>query len=381
VFFEKWEYDAQPNTTQQTRAMSLLVDAPTQVFSLFKLLEYPLAGDRHGDHIDEGFNRVAAEGRRTIVDCGLHFCESLVEAVRRGFVVHGFEPVPAHMENCHRQLNASEYIDVDVSTPDALRHARHRRHYALRRQKLLADAARSPPSAPRNVHGGFAFLYRAAVGNASATMPMRVGGGSSSLAARKPGAGGHLLSRMPLLEVPVVRIDDVVHEDVWLLKLDLQGFEWHALEGAAALFANHTVAHVFTEWTPRLLAAAGVPPRALVDTLKRYGMVCFDVRNGDGPRHAKSYDGVAAPWALGRDHPLDVEGYLRAMERNDDDGSRRNELGRARPAIWQQRYGPFDDLACINVGKAWKLPNTVEAAGDTLGTGEAEIEGDAARRF
>ena len=157
------------------------------------------------------------------------------------------------------------------------------------------------------------------------------------------------------IDVPVVRIDDVVHEDVWLLKMDLQGYEWHALSGASRLFTTHTVAHVFTEYTPRLLRAAGVHPRALVDLLKHHGMICFDVRPGDGRRVAKEPSAVAAPWALTRNHPLAIDDYLAAMRTNDAAGARQNEVGRmGREAIWYSRYGSFDDLACVNIGKAWQ---------------------------
>ena len=148
----------------------LLVSAPAQIFSLFKLLEYPLAGDRHGDRMDAGFNRVPAHGR-TIIDVGLHFCESLAEAVQQGFVVHGFEPVPAHMEHCRRRLNASQYLEVDVSsTPQARQRARHGKHYRQRDAMLRGREG-----------GGFAFLYGAAVSNVTAFLPFDAAGGSSTL--------------------------------------------------------------------------------------------------------------------------------------------------------------------------------------------------------
>ena len=323
--------------------MSANFDAlPTQIFSLFKLLSYPNVGDIHGDGMDLAFTRVPTKGR-TIVDCGLHDCNSLIAMVKSGFLVHGFEPVASHMANCHRQLSSHQYLNVDVSSPTAVEAARQRRHYkraAAMRAPLLEGNAT-----------GFAFLYQAAVGNASGTMPIFGRGGSTTLTSagdvgRKPQAGAQV--------VPVVRLEDFVHEDVWLLKMDLQGYEWHAISGATALFARHTVAHIFTEYTPRLLQQAGVRPGALVDLLKRNGMMCFDVRNGDGPRTAKQESQVAAPWALPRSHPLPIQEYLLAMRANDEHGSRVSETGRVgKSAIWQHKYGSFDDLACVNIAKAW----------------------------
>lgn len=312
---------------------------PTQIFSLFKLLSYPvLAGNQHGDGMDEAFTRVDPRGR-SIIDAGLHDCKALVAAVRRGFVVHGFEPVPEHMANCRRHLRPTEYVDVDVASPASLAAARLRR---------LAHNASGGE--------GLGLLYLAAVGNATRTALMRFGGASSTLASR-PVRSRTLGSKVESKEdhqhsVHVVRIDEVVRESVWLLKLDVQGFEWHALDGASRLFRDFPVAHVMTEYTPRLLVAAGVAPRALVDTLKRYGMVCFDVRNGDGARTDGRVDGVAAPWALGRDHPLAAGDYLGAMADNDERGAKQDELGRGRSANWM-KYGSFDDLVCVNVAKTW----------------------------
>ena len=84
-----------------SRSMSSAFDAlPSQVFSLFKLLSYPTAGDAHGDYMDDAFvERISPEHGRSVVDCGLHECESLVAAVKHGFIVHGFEPMPAHTPN------------------------------------------------------------------------------------------------------------------------------------------------------------------------------------------------------------------------------------------------------------------------------------------
>lgn len=382
---------AAPLASPPAPAISLLADTPTQVFSLVKLLRG--FGDAHGDFLDEAFstNLSSLHGRRVIVDCGLHLCEALAAAVNHGYIVHGFEPVPDHMANCHRLLKPTQYMDVDVSSKASLMHARA---YGRKLAQALRPAAAPAPRASssnesstssshqqqqhehlrhnNNPHfRGFAFLYQAAVGNESGlTTTIKVHGGSTKLGTAADGTsascaelpttpnvytsapGGKM--RPYCTNVTTVRIDDVVQEDLWLLKMDLQGYEWHALDGAARLFQRHTVAHVFTEFTPRLLRDAGVNPRAVLDTLKSYGMICFDTRNGDGPRFGRTAADVAAPWALPRDHPLEVDEYLDAMKANDEQGAHRNEVGRhGFMAIWMRRYGSFDDLACVNVAKAW----------------------------
>ena len=49
-----------------------------------------------------------------------------------------------------------------------------------------------------------------------------------------------------------------------------------------------------------------------------------------------------------------MDEYLDAMKANDEQGAHRNEVGRhGFMAIWMRRYGSFDDLACVNVAKAW----------------------------
>ena len=55
------------------------------------------------------------------------------------------------------------------------------------------------------------------------------------------------------------------------------------------------------------------------------------------------------PWSLSTDR------YVAAMDENTREGMHTDELGVAgRPAIWAQRYGAFDDLACVNLMKVWR---------------------------
>ena len=246
-----------------------------------------------------------------------------------------------------------------------------------------------------------AYLYSTAVGVTFGNVSLMRGDGFTALSEtfRWPGGKEMLRARQAQrTSAPMIRLDQAVQSDVWLLKLDVQGYELHALEGAAALLRNFTVAHVYSEFNPRFLTAAGAAPlalylknaslhgaatiadvqqlylhdrslgqgqechgglcerggRALVDRLKYYGFLCFDLRDGDDHDAATP---THAPWALGRSHPLKVAEYMVALENNNVRRQSRDEhgtrLAHGAKANWYRRGASFDDLACVNVARAW----------------------------
>ena len=327
--------------------MDLLHSAPTQIFSLFKLLAYPsLHGDAHGDRIDSAFSDIDPTGR-SIIDVGLNDCESLVLAVARGFAVFGIEPRLESLELCRQKLRQRNalWVDVDVTSRRSIIEAQ--RHYS---QYLANHGTRK---------SGVAYLYLAALSNSSGVANITLARGSSTLAptlfakshtlsAQVRKAAGVVGGTWPRRQVPLVRLDELVALDAWVLKLDVQGFEYFALQGASGLFARHTIAHVLTEFSPRGLKEAGVPqPRALIDLLKGFGFLCFDLRDGGSS--------LRAPWALPKTHALGVEAYLREMDSNEQRGLLSDEHNRSgRASLWADRYGSFDDLGCMNVAKEWR---------------------------
>jgi len=309
----------------------LLADAPEQVFGIFKLLSYPHRfGNDHGDGIERAFTTDLDPVGRTIVDVGLLDCHAVVDAVRRGFVVHAFEPVPSYMANCRRMLKRNSFVDAPISAGTPLLPARWHN-----RQREILNRRPSP-------RDGFAFLYAAALSNVTmGAVPFYEAGGSSSFASR--GIRKHNITR---IEVPVIRLDDAVDENLWLLKVDTQGHEWHVFSGASRLFARRTVAHVLTEFDPRLLRRQQVEPLAVIRELKAAGFVCLDLRDGSSA--------YAAPWALGKDHPLGGDAYVRAMEQHERAALAHANATRTAPPSWAKGVGSFDDLACINVAKVWE---------------------------
>jgi len=47
------------------------------------------------------------------------------------------------------------------------------------------------------------------------------------------------------------RIDDKVDDDVWLMKVDVEGYEVLAIESAEKVFSKHSVQHILVEWSPK----------------------------------------------------------------------------------------------------------------------------------
>jgi len=292
---------------------------PLQIFSLFKILAYPRAhGNKEGDGTDSAFT--AGITGRTIVDVGLHNCESLVLSVKRGFVVHGFEPVPEHMANCHASLTPGTYVDAPVG--------------ALASGALTLQAWRDQQrcylrGSGSNATRGFAFLYQAAASNVTS------------------------------FERNSLRIDDAVDTDLYLLKLDgshgHDGRPGEALEGAARLFGRRAVAHVFLRsFNPHQLRRGGTAPRAVLELLHAAGFVCFDTLN---PNSAS---------AMPKDHELGVDSYLDEMEqrivlpngtRIAGDAGKSNasvDTSAARATHHGVSEAHAEDLACVNVVKVWR---------------------------
>jgi len=313
-------------------ASSSTAETEVQVFPLIKMLAYPHFTRTPYSDLEEAFMRGSASGK-VIIDCGLLDCQSVAMAVKRGFVVHGFEPVPRYMQNCFRLMSSGSYFVVPIINNAPAYHLR--------------------PKPPQD--RGFAFLYQAAVGSAAGTTPISVSSGYSSI-------GGRSHPHAPKLTIPVVRIDEArIDSDIWLLKMDLQGYELRAVQGATGLFRDHTVAHIQTEFCPRLIARTHEndlregAPAAYLKLLWHNNFICFDV---DPPTYAP---------ALTSDRPAALSEFVDAMTRH-------GELGVAAPSSSNRKMrmsderkvnvtagvkswgvlGSSDDLVCINIAKVWR---------------------------
>jgi FkbM family methyltransferase len=79
-----------------------------------------------------------------------------------------------------------------------------------------------------------------------------------------------------------VRLDDYFKpgERVDFIKMDIQGFELHALRGADRVLADNPTIRLLLEFWPYGLKRAGVSGEDLIEFLRDKGFRCFTVTNG-----------------------------------------------------------------------------------------------------
>ncbi len=79
------------------------------------------------------------------------------------------------------------------------------------------------------------------------------------------------------VDVEMVALDDVITEPVDLVKIDVQGYEGHVLEGMKDLIARSDHLTMLLEYSPTLLDEAGTEPRAMLASLGALGFKLFEV--------------------------------------------------------------------------------------------------------
>ncbi|MGZ4278387.1 MAG: FkbM family methyltransferase [Solirubrobacteraceae bacterium] len=178
------------------------------------------------------FDALMAEtGAGAVYDVGANCGWFAVRAARSGRPVRAFEPVPATAGFAERNL--------------------------------------------ARIAGANAQLVRAAVGDApgTATIHLYSSSGNNSLHERTLPAG-HPLQRTGELEVPVLRLDDLVGTDGFpppaLIKIDVEGSELAVLRGARATLARHRPV-VVMEWAESTSRDAGHARAAIVAELRAAG--------------------------------------------------------------------------------------------------------------
>ncbi|KAL3815827.1 hypothetical protein ACHAXA_007469 [Cyclostephanos tholiformis] len=243
-----------------------------------------------------------AHGSRSlIVDVGLDKGEEFFLAIENGFEVVGFEPnpvsFPALAQKCRSLTTSTCHVLEDPSSQ----------------------------SLPLNRTAGDSYLVHAAVGAVAGELDLFTGGSGSSFQPN-PNARNE---KSKWKRVPVVRIDDFIREDVYLFKIDTQGFDPFVLQGAAKLFRDHVVRHLIFEVEPLAMTRNKITITETMEMVQDYGMLCFLERLDVG---------------------LDCEFRGDTVEKFEEMYfSEKNVRGKA-----EELWAPcWEDFVCINIEKPW----------------------------
>jgi FkbM family methyltransferase len=237
-------------------------------------------------------NKNATGTRALVVDVGLFSGDEFFHSIDHGFEVVGLEPSPVTFPNLKKKCNerpTCNVVDLDnVSLP------------------LQREAGQS-------------YLINAAAGNKEAVMQLMLKGPATSLTA------GTRMKGEKKVDVRVVRLDDIVRDDIYILKVDTQGFDQYVIEGASELFKNHVVRQVIVEVDPFNMAFNNHTVHGFLELFQDNGMVCFQTHS-DTHRHCE-YFGES------------VEGFEKVF-----DGT---------PQKWGRWGECFEDFLCLNIEKAY----------------------------
>lgn len=125
-----------------------------------------------------------------------------------------------------------------------------------------------------NLFRGRLQLFKAAASNVAqgtATITIESGNyGNSILIDAKAGKENaekveNMIHQKTKLDITLTRIDDHIFHHVEFMKMDCQGCEYKALEGAATLFEKYGVDVVFFEMDSNLVRATGASPHDLLN--------------------------------------------------------------------------------------------------------------------
>lgn len=197
------------------------------------------------DHETALFRAHVTPGAR-VVDLGANVGWFAVQAVLAGAEVHAFEPVPAIAEVARRNVERA----MARASGKGVVHA------------LAASAARGRAS----IQIGAGNFGDNRVVDAGVERPRDMGQGQS-------------------VEIEIAPVDELVRGPVRFLKIDTQGSEWLALEGARALLAASPDLGLLIEFWP--YALRGAKPEQLVARLFELGFTLGKATEAPYPMSAE----------------------------------------------------------------------------------------------
>ena len=105
------------------------------------------------------------------------------------------------------------------------------------------------------------------------------------------------------ITVPLVRLDDEIHERVHLLKIDTQGHEMGVVKGAEGIIKKYGIDMIHAEFSPGLMRGHGVKPEDFLEYMFQLGYTCFYCTEAFGipASNLPDFSGTrSAPWEWGQ---------------------------------------------------------------------------------
>jgi FkbM family methyltransferase len=224
---------------------------------------------------------------------------------KRGHTVVAFEPVNAVRFRNHIHANGlqSRFTQIPVK-PGTMPEF----------PSSLQSPTSSIPTYPLGGDGHI-YFFEACVSNATSTVEMFSSGELASLVSQDfyP---DQTFGNGKSVNVPALRLDTIIAQDVHLLKIDTQGHEYGVLLGAQKLFENYRVNMVELEFWPKGMAQGGSNAVHVLEFLHSHGFICFDYSRN---KHIPA------------DRPSDFEGFVNQFTNSDD------------------KFGLWEELLCYNI--------------------------------